>query len=83
VRLNSNRASTDFSTICRNPNVEERICFCEIIQQLQKSDYELLKWSTEDVNTYSKGSRTIGAPLELGKELFVDLQNTYVPSESA
>ena len=63
---------------CRNPTPDERPLICRLIQELQRSDFQLLKWSADDVNVYSKETRTIGAPLNLGKELFEELQNTYL-----
>ena len=62
----------------RHPNAEERLIFCDIIQQLQRSDFHILKWSAEDTNKYSKETRTIGSPLDSGKELFKELQHTYI-----
>ena len=62
----------------RNPSADDRPSICNIIQDLQRSDFHLLKWNAEDVNAYSKEMRTIGAPLELGEELYMDLQYTYV-----
>ena len=47
------------------------------MQELQKSDFHILKWSTDDMSAYSPELRTLGSPLELGKELYKDLQTTY------
>ena len=38
----------------------------------------MLKWSAEDVASYSEESRTVGAPLAEGETLFTDLQRTYM-----
>lgn len=63
----------------RNPNTENRPNFCDITQLLQRSDFHILKWSADDINLYGKEIRTIGCPLQLSKELYQELQNTYVP----
>ncbi len=62
----------------RHPDVDQRPCFGEIVQQLQKPDFHILKWSAEDVNAHGQEVRKLGAPSHLGKELYEDLQRTYL-----
>ncbi len=62
----------------RHPNVETRISFNDVVHNLQKSDYSILKWKPEDLETYSQETRAIGSPLELGQELYKDLQHVYL-----
>ena len=69
---------TELFSFCRHPNVEERPTFCDIIQDLQKSDFHILKWSAEDKKTYSKEARRLGSSLELGKEMYKELQEAYL-----
>jgi hypothetical protein len=64
--------------ISRNPSADDRPTFCDITQELQKSDFHLLKWSAKDISSYDKEMRTIGSPLELGEELYKELQSTYI-----
>jgi hypothetical protein len=63
----------------RNPKADGRPTFSDITQGLLKSDFFLLKWSAEDIRAHTKETRTVGAPLELGRELYEELQSTYVP----
>ena len=58
--------------IIRHPTVEKRLTFCEIIQQLQKSGYHILKWTAEDIKKYNQEARSVGSPLECGQELYKD-----------
>ena len=58
--------------------MEKRLTFCEIIQQLQKSDYHILKWTAEDIKKYNQEARSVGSPLECSQELYKDLQQTYI-----
>ncbi len=47
---------------------------CDVNVNLQKPDFKLLLWNSEES---SDESRKLGAPLSAGKELYLDLQNTY------
>ena len=58
--------------------MDKRPTFSDIMQELQKSDFHILKWPVEDVNKYSPEARMLGSPLHLGKELYGDLQTTYL-----
>ena len=49
---------------------------------IQKPDFQILKWSSEEVNSYSERARTLGAPLDAGHQLHKDLQRTYLTLES-
>jgi hypothetical protein len=40
------------------------------------SNFHLLKWSAKDISSYDKEMQTIGSPLELGEELYEELQST-------
>ena len=44
---------------------------------LQKPDFQVLKWSSKELANGSKGSRTLGAPLEAGHRLHMDLQRKH------
>ena len=57
---------------------ESRPLFPDILMELQRPDFKLLKWTAEDVSAYSEQARTLGAPLEAGEELYQELQKTYV-----
>ena len=62
----------------RHPDCDKRPTISDIIQQLQQSDFHILKWIPEDVAEYSKETRTIGSPMKLGAGLYRDLQRTYL-----
>ena len=49
---------------------------------LQKPDFQVLKWSSEELANGSKGSRTLGAPLEAGHRLHMDLQRKYFNTDT-
>ncbi len=50
----------------------------EICSQLNLPEFRVLKWSAEDVASYSEESRTVGATLAEGEMLFMELQRTYI-----
>ena len=62
----------------RNPESESRPTFPDIQTVIQRPDFKLLTWTAEDVAAYTEEARTLGAPLEAGKELYTDIHNTYV-----
>ena len=71
----------EFCYVCRHPNKNLRPLFSDLHTSL--SDHALslqMKASPEsdDSNESHPQAHTIGAPLEAGKELFTDLQNTYL-----
>ena len=56
---------------------ESRPDFPSVLQELQVPDFKLLTWMAEDVAAYTEEARTLGAPLEAGKQLYTDIQKTY------
>jgi len=50
----------------------------DITTELQKPDFQVLNWSTEDTASCSDASRTLGCPAEAGHLLYKDLQTRYV-----
>ena len=73
--------STIYMLFSRNPDPVLRPSFMDITAQLQKPDYQVLKW-VEDASkfksSHSSETKTIGAPLEAGFHLHQDLQNSYI-----
>ena len=49
----------------------------DVLIPLQKPDFQLLKWSSEELVSYSEEARTLGATLEAGHQLHKDLQTKY------
>ena len=68
--------------INRKPDASDRPGFLDIMVPIQKPDFQILKWSSEEVNSYSEHARTLGAPLDAGHQLHRDLQRTYLTLES-
>ena len=66
----------------RKPGASDRPGFLDIMVPIQKPDFQVLKWSSEEVNSYSECARTLGAPLDAGLQLHRDLQRTYLTVES-
>ena len=65
----------------RHPDPDSRPAFCNLmLLLLQRPDFQLLSWSEEDVATFSKKARTLGGPLDDGKELYIELQNAFSKS---
>ena len=48
---------------------------------IQQPDFQILKWTQDDENKYSKLARTLGAPIEKGSRLYMDLQRLYIVKE--
>ena len=68
--------------IFRHPDAAKRPSFMDITTQLQKSDFQILKWNEEEGEeegkSLSEEAKILGRPLEAGGQLYKDLQNTYV-----
>ena len=46
--------------------------------ELQRPDFQILKWSTSDEAQYSKSARTLANPIEKGRGLYPELQKMYL-----
>ena len=46
---------------------------------LQKPDFKLLQWNKDE--DLDEDSKTLGAPLEKGHQLYLDLQKIYISDE--
>ena len=62
----------------RNPDKSARPQFREIVQTLSQSEDELL-FVPEGVTRAHPQASVLGAPLEAGRDLYTQLQNTYMP----
>ena len=67
--------------MCRNPDPRSRPQFGQIVNILAGNSEYLLGWSDEDKQICSKEAMTLGAPLESVKDLYYDLQSTYVHTQ--
>ena len=57
----------------RHPEPHSRPTFPEVQVELMRPDFKLLTWTAEDVAAYTEEARTLGAPLEVGEELYTDI----------
>ena len=51
--------------------------FRDILDTLKRPVVELFVWTKEDLKSHQQCS-VIGAPIDAGKELYLDLQNMYI-----
>ena len=65
---------TSFFCFCRNPKTDCRPSFGSLLETLCKPEYELFMWKEND----DFESRVVGAPLELGQNLYPTLQTVYL-----
>ena len=66
--------------IYRHPKPGMRPQASDILVGIQRPDFILLRWSTNEIDLYSEVSRTLGTPLENGQCLHKDLQDMYLIS---
>ena len=62
----------------RHPDKSSRPTFEHIGEDLSEPETELLIWSEDDIGVHPL-AMTIGAALEVGKNLYSDLQQKYLP----
>ena len=62
----------------RNDEVAERPSFCDIVVSLQLPDFQILKWSPSDEAKYSQAAKTLGEAIEMGRDLYPELQGKYL-----
>jgi len=60
----------------RHPEVSSRPTFYQLLQALSFSETELLVWAEEDMRVHPQAA-VLGAPLEAGRDLYPELQETY------
>jgi len=61
----------------RHPDTESRPTFSELHEALSQPEAELLGWSEEDKKVHPQAA-VLGAPLESGKDLYLELQEMYI-----
>lgn len=62
---------------CRHPQAHLRPDFSDVRAALRQSQTNVLEWASEDIDE-DPLSLHLGAPLIHGKNLFMDLQSTYI-----
>ena len=63
--------------ITRNVDKPSRPDFAELLHTLSSPVTDLLSWSEEDMKVHPQAA-VLGAPLEAGKDLYPELQGTYM-----
>ena len=71
-------ASTTENFLCCSRHTDKlcRPSFTQLLQELSQPESDLLAWSEEDLSVHSQAA-VLGAPLEVAKDLYTGLQNTY------
>ena len=62
--------------ICRHSDCHSRPTFEHLTRELDRDSEALLSWSEQD-NAVSSKAIVLGAPLEAGKHLYQERQETY------
>ena len=70
-------SETSFLLTCRNPVARERPSFHDITLLLDQNEAVVLEIPQEDLSSHPKAGE-LGASLEAGKNLYSELQNTYL-----
>ena len=72
--------------IRRHPTARSRPTSGSILETLQKSDRDLLASSVletdDDTDTSDSQSMLLGASITAGEQLYLHLQNRYIPSKT-
>ena len=63
--------------IHRHPEAEKRPTFDSLVEQLSVPDEELLSWSENEHMVYAQ-AKQVGAKLNMGKDLYKDMQTQYL-----
>ena len=63
--------------IIRNADKASRPDFAELVRAISSPVTDLLSWSEEDMRVHPQAA-VLGAPLEVGKYLYPELQGTYM-----
>ena len=79
LTVEANCAFRLFMHACRQPESSHRPTFPQLVELLSRADFELFAWEEEDLrNSDPLQVKIIGAPLETAKNLYPDLQRSYI-----
>jgi hypothetical protein len=67
----------------RNPDANERPAIQDVMMPLQKPDFQILRWESEDASSSAAEATILGALLQDGFHLYEDLQKTYLSTTGA
>ena len=68
----------------RQPESGNRPTFPQLVELLSRADFELFTWEEEDLRNSTSDPlkvKTTGAPLETAKNLYHDLQTSYITQD--
>ena len=65
------------SYLIRNADKPSRPDFAELVRALSSPVTDLLSWSEEDMRVHPQAA-VLGAPLEVGKDLYPELREIYM-----
>ena len=69
------------SLLHRHPDCSSRPTFPQLVEMLSRADFELFVWEEEeDLRNSDPQVKLIGAPLEVAKDLYHQLQRMYFRS---
>ena len=60
------------------PESTLRPTFPQLVELLSRVDFELFAWEQEDLKSCDPLVKVIGAPLEIAKNLYPELQKAYI-----
>ena len=83
VRLSKEKnvpGSSNVVNALRQPERNCRPTFPQLVEMLSRADFELFVWEEEDLRNSDPRVKTIGAPLEVAKKLYQELQRSYLKS---
>ena len=66
----------------RNADKPSRPDFTEVVHALFSPVTDLLSWSEKDMRVHQQAA-VLGATLEVGKDLYLELQETYMQNYSS
>ena len=62
----------------RKPESARRPKFSQLVEMLSRADFELFTWEEDDTKTSDPRVKVIGAPLDVARNLYQELQRSYV-----
>ena len=61
----------------RKPESARRPKFSQLVEMLSRADFELFAWEEDDTKTSDPQVKVIGAPLDVARNLYQELQRSY------
>lgn len=64
----------------RHPETSSRPTFANLVSRLSQPEWAIILWTRRDKETHPQAA-ILGAPLEAGQGLYLELQNAYYSYE--